>query len=265
MVAEPLAVTSGVVRAQRRSLLLWSLALTAVTIMYVGLYPSFETADIGAMTENLPDTLNEAFGYDQIGTPTGYLTSTVYGLLGPLLLLVFAIATGARLLAGQEEDGTLELEFTAPVERRRLYVERLAALWLDVVLLVAVVTVTVLVLIVTLDIDVAVTGVLAGSTGMLLLVLGFATLAYAVGAITGRRTLALGVAAGLAVLAFIFDALGPSLGADWMTAVSPFSWYLEPDPIAEGFDLGRLALLAAVPLLAAAAGAVWIDRRDLMV
>lgn len=265
MTAETLAVTSGVVRGQRRSLLLWSLALAAVTTLYLGLYPSFETADLSVFTETLPEELNEAFGYDQIGSPAGYLTSTVYGLLGPVLLLVFGISNGARLIAGQEEDGTLELELTAPVERLRVYAERLAALWFDLVLLVAVVTIVVLTLVVTLDIDVSVTGVLAGSTGLLLLVVGFSTVAYAAGAVTGRRSVALGVAAGLAVLAFILDALAPSLNAEWMTAVSPFSWFLEPEPVAEGFDWGRLALLAAVPAVAAVLGAVMIDRRDLMV
>lgn len=50
-----------------------------------------------------------------------------------------------------------------------------------------------------------------------------------------------------------------------MTAVSPFSWYLDPNPLAEGFDPGGLALLAAVPVLAALVGLATFDRRDVMV
>lgn len=266
MAAETLPVASGVLRDQRRALLLWGIAVAAVTATYVGFWPAMgEGADIESFIENMPEGLVQAMGYDQIATPAGYLRSTVYGLLGPVLLLVFAISAGARIIAGQEEDGTLELELTAPVSRRELFVGRLLALWLNVTVLVAVVTATTLALVSVIDMEVAVTGIIAGSSGLLLLVLGFGTLALVVGAATGRRTVALGVAAGLAVVSFIFDAIGPTVGAGWMTAVSPFSWYLERNPLAAGFDLRGLALLAAVPLVAAAVGLVTFDRRDLMV
>lgn len=265
MAADPTPVLTGVMREQRRSLVLWGLALAAIATLYIGIYPVMGTADMAAMVENLPDAMVNAFGYDEIGTAAGYITSTVYGLLGPVLLLVFAIATGTRLVAGQEEDGTLELELTAPISRTQLLLERLAALWLNVAVLVAVVTVVTTALVVTLDLDVEITNVLAGSTGLLLLVLGFATIGLAVGAITGRRTIGLGVAAGVAVAAFMLDAIGPTVDAGWMTAISPFSWYLEGRPLFTGFDLGGLALLAAVPVVAAVAAVAGFARRDLMV
>ena len=259
------SVFSGVLRDQRRSLMLWALALAAVTAMYVSFYPSMGGADLQSVIDNMPEGVVTALGYDRIGTPGGYLSSTVYGLLGPVLLLVFAIGTGARLIAGQEEDGTLELELTAPVARRQVLAERLAALWLSVLALVAVVTVITGLLVAALGMDVGLNQILAGSTGMLLLVLGFGTLAMTVGAATGRRAIALGVTAGLAVLAFMLDAIGPTIEAGWMTAVSPFSWYLANNPLVEGFDLQGLALLATVPIVAVIAGTVMFDRRDLMV
>lgn len=266
MAASALPVTAGVLRDQRRGLLLWGIAVAAVSAMYVGFWPSMgEGAEIEAFVENMPEGLVQALGYDQIATPAGYLRSTVYGLLAPALLLVFAIGAGARLVAGQEEDGTLELELTAPVARGRLLAGRLVALWASVTVLTAVVTATTLGLVAAIGMEVATTGILAASTGLLLLVLGFATVALVVGAATGRRAVALAVAAGLAVVSFVFDAIGPTVGAGWMTAASPFSWYLEHNPLVEGFHLPSLAALAAVPLLASLAGLVAFERRDLMV
>lgn len=266
MAVETLPVLSGVLRDQRRSLSLWALAVAAVSAIYVGFWPAMgETADIEAFIQNMPEGLVQALGYDQIATPAGYLRSTVYGLLGPVLLLVFSVAAGARLIAGQEEDGTLELELTAPVSRRRLLLERLLALWADVVLLVAVLTVVVGGLVTVIDMEVAIGNILAASTALGLFVLGFATIALAVGAATGRRAHALAVGAGLAVLAFILDAIGPLIDAGWMTAVSPFSWFLEPNPLVEGLDLPRILALAVLPVAAAAAGLLAFDRRDLMV
>lgn len=266
MAADTVPVTTGVLRDTRRSLALWGIAVAAVTAIYVGFWPAMgEGAEIEAFVANMPEGLVQALGYDQIATPAGYLRSTVYGLLAPVLLLVFAIGAGARLVAGQEEDGTLELELTAPVARGQLLAGRLAALWANATVLVAVVTLTTLALVAAIDMDVAAGNVVAASTGLWLLVLGFGTLALAVGAATGRRTVALGVAAGAAVVAFMLDAIGPAVGADWMTAVSPFSWYLEDNPLAEGFALRGLVLLAVVPVLAAAVGLVAFRRRDLMV
>lgn len=266
MVGESVPVAPGVIRAQRRSLLMWSVALAGVSALYIGIYPAMGGGEeMAALVESLPEAMVTAFGYDQIGTPGGWLTSTVYGLLGPVLLLVFAIGTGARLIAGQEEDGTLELELASPVGRRRILGERMAALWLDITLLVAVITAVAYLLVEMLDMEVGLVEILAGSTGMLLLVVGFGTVALAVGAVTGRRAVALGAAAGLAVVSFIFDAIGPTIEADWMTAVSPFSWYLGESPLTNGFDLAGLGLLALVPLVATFVAFAAFDRRDLMV
>lgn len=265
MAADTLPVMGGVLRDQRRSLTLWSIALAAVSAMYIAFWPSIGGDAMSDMIETMPEDLVVALGYQRIGTAAGYITSTVYGLLGPVLLLVFAVSTGARLVAGEEEDGSLELELTSPVARQRVFVERLATLWLDVLLLVVALTVAGYALVVALDIELGLTFMLAGSTGLYLLAIGFGTLALAVGAITGRRAVALGVGAALAVLAFMFNAIGPVVDAGWMTAVSPFSWFLENEPLTNGFDVPRLLLLAAVPVVSAVAGLVVFTRRDLMV
>lgn len=262
----PFPIARAVLHGQRRGLAGWSIAMAAVSVMYTSFYPSMGAGDeIQALLDSMPEGLVQALGYDQIGSAAGYLQSAVYGLLVPVLLLVFAIGTGARLIAGQEEDGTLELELTAPVARRRLFTERLAAVWLDVVLLVTVLTAATWLVMIPLGMDVAVTGLLAAALGLALLGLGFATVAMALGAATGRRSIALGVTAAVAATAFMLNAIGPAADIAWMSAVSPFGWYLGGDPLIEGFDVGGLVRLAIVPVVAAGAGWWAIDRRDLMV
>lgn len=264
--AVPLPVLRGVLQTQRRSLALWSIAVAAVSAVYVSFYPAMGGGEeMQALIDNMPEGLVTALGYDQIGTAGGYLSSTVYGILGPVLLLVFAIGTGARLVAGQEEDSTLELELASPVARRQVFTERLVALWADVVALTLVLTVVVLALVPVLDMDVTVGRILAGSTGLGLLVAGMGTLSFAVGAATGRRGAALGTAAAVAVASFMLDAIGPTVELGWMTAISPFSWYLGDNPLVEGWDAAGLAKLALVPVVAAAGGWRYFDRRDLLV
>ncbi len=263
--AAPFAVTSGVLRDQGRSLLSWGTALTAVTVVYVSFFPAVGGEEMQGMVDALPDGLAQALGYDQIGTAAGYLTGTVFGLLGPALLLVFAIGRGATLLAGLEEDGGLELELTSPVARRQVAGERLVALLGSVALLVAAVFAVTLLLRVVIDLeDVTVGGLAATSLGLFLLVAACSSVAFAAGAATGRRAVALAAGAGLAVVAYVADAIGSIVaGAAWLTDLSPWSWYLGGDPMREGVDPLGYGLLAAVIAVATVLAVTVFDRRDL--
>ncbi|QUR68039.1 ABC transporter permease subunit [Mycobacterium spongiae] len=265
MATETTPVLTGVLREQRRQVVLWCVALAVLSAMYISFYPSMSGSGVDALIENMPEQLTTALGYDRLGTAAGWLTSTVYGLVGPVLLLVFAIAAGSRLIAGAEESGVLELEATSAVTRREIFVQRLLALWLTTLLLVVVIMLVSYGLVLALAMNVSLGNIVAASIGLFLLVTGMGTVALAVGAVTGRRAVALGVAAALAVLAYVFDALGPVVGAGWMTAISPFSWYLDSEPLANGFDLPGLVLLALIPIVSTAIGLRRFERRDLMV
>jgi ABC-2 type transport system permease protein len=258
-------VTGWVMAGRRRSLILWGIAMAAVAALYTAMYPAMGGAEMARMTEELPEGMVKAFGYEEIGTAAGYIGSTVYGLLGPVLLLVFGVGLGARLVAGDEESGRLELELTGPVSRRSVYLERLAALWISVAVLTLVVAAATGLLALLLGMDLPAGHLAAATVGLLLLTLLHATVAYAVGTTTGRRAAALGAASALAVAAFMLDALGPATGADWMTAISPLSWYRDPNPLVHGSDPSGLLLLGLVTAIVAVAGLARFRSRDLMV
>jgi ABC-2 type transport system permease protein len=258
-------VLTGVVSDQRRALTIWAIAVAAVAAVYISFFPAVGGEAMQSMIDSMPEGLVDSLGYDRLGTAAGYVEATVYGLLGPILLLAFAINVGARMIAGQEEDGTLELELTAPIAHRRQYAERLAALWLDVLMLVVVLASASTILILILDLEVSFGNLVAATVGLLLLVMAFGTVAYAVGAATGRRALALGAAAGSAVVAYMLNVIGPMVDAGWMTAISPWSWYIEAGPVVNGWDIPGLVLLATLTVVAAAIGIAVFRKRDLMV
>src|SRR5690606_18249758 len=139
--------------------------------IYASFFPAVGGEEMQGMVDAMPEGLAQAMGYDQIATATGYLTGTVFGLLGPALLLVFAISRGARFVAGLEADGGLELELTSPVSRTQVAAERLVALLASVAILVAVVLVVTVLLLTVVDLeDVTVGGLAATSLGLFLLV-----------------------------------------------------------------------------------------------
>lgn len=265
MTGRPGTVLRGVLRMQRRSMVLWAVAIGAVAAMYTAFYPSIGGAKWDVMMDAMPAGLIEAMGFETMATAAGYVSGTVYSLLGAILTLVCAIGMGARLVAGHEEDGTIELELTAPVARWRVYAERLAALWLTVLLIVLTVSAVLLVMSATMDLGLSIAHLVAAGVGLWLFAGAFGTLAFAVGAATGRRGVALGVASGAAVMAYLFAYLGPLVDADWMESVSPYGWYTSNEPLTNGFDWPGLGLLAALAVLLVGAGLARFVRRDLMV
>ena len=91
-------------------------------------------------------------------------------------------------------------------------------------------------------------------------------LAFAVGAATGRKALALGISAGVAVLAYLANGVFPQLeGLEWTREVSPWHWYLGGEPLKHGLQAGDALLLLAVTLVLVAAGTWRFNRRDVAV
>lgn len=264
MSADVMPVLTGVLKEQRRSLLVWGGALFAVSAFYISFYPSIGSSPaMQEVIDSMPAGVAEALGYDQITSAAGYIGATVFGLLAPILLLVFGISTGARLIAGEEEAGSLELELAHPIGRMRLVGERWLAVAIDLVLLVIPVVAASLLLVFALDLDVELGNLLAMSVGLLLFAMAFGSVAFAVGAATGRRAVALGSTAALAVIAYMAHAIGPQIqGGEWMADLSPFAWYLGNKPLMNGWDVGGVGLLAAVVVLAVPVALVSFANRD---
>lgn len=262
--SEGMPVLTGVLKEQKRSLTVWGGALFAVAAFYISFYPSLgSTPAMQEMIDSMPQGVAKALGYDQIASAAGYIGATVYGLLGPVLLLVFGIGAGARMIAGEEEAGSLELELAHPVGRMRLAGERWLALAIDLCVLTLPVVAASVLLITVLDLDVGFGNLLAMSAGLLLFALAFSSTAFAIGAATGRRAIALGGTAAVAVVAYIAHAIGPQLeGGAWMDKVSPFGWYLSDTPLQSGWDFGGLGLLAGVVVVMVPLALVTFSNRD---
>ncbi|HWD45029.1 MAG TPA: ABC transporter permease subunit [Actinomycetota bacterium] len=251
----------------RRSLLGWALAISAVAAMYAAFWPTVNTPEMQQALGNYPEGVLEALNYDDLTSPAGYLASSVYGLLIPLLVAVFAIGYGTRAVADDEEAGTLDLLLAHPVSRTRLALQRFAALAAALVLVGAVLWLAMLAIAGPAELAGVSAAEFAAATAQLVLFgacLG--ALALAIGAATGRKALALGGSAGVAVLAYLANGVFPQLeGLEWTREVSPWHWYLGGEPLKNGLQAGDALLLLAVTAVLVAVGTWRFNRRDVAV
>ena len=257
---------SKAVRDQRRSLIAWSIGVGAVVAMYAAFYPSIKSsaADLQAYMDNLPDAIRNIVAAEDYTSPVGYLESEFFNTMGPLIVVIFTIGAGARAIAGEEESGTLDLLLSAPVRRRQVLATKAAAIVGSALALAAVAAVAIAVLGPPFDLSVPLGDLLAACTMLALLGLAFGGMALAIGTATGRRTLALAVAGSLAVLAFIVNAVGPTV--DWLRPLrplSPFRWYQDPDVLSGGLHPTNVLVLSGVALVTYAIAQLAFERRDL--
>ncbi|WP_328709435.1 ABC transporter permease subunit [Microbispora hainanensis] len=251
----------------RRALIGWTVGLCAFLTMYISIYAGFmddPEAFSAQAVAKYPGAFRDLMGgMSDIATGRGYLQAVAYQLLGPLLFTMCAAILGNRAIAGPEENKTLELTLTLPIDRRRLLLERWAALALGL-LIVAVVTLAVATVAASAaDMNVPFGKILAAHTGLFLLVLFFGTLTLCVGAASGRRQVALAVTGVWGVAGYIVETMGRNVDAiSWLRWISPSHYYLDGRPLYEGWPYGDyLVLLGATAVLLMTA-LLAFERRD---
>ena len=126
------AVLEDAARQRDGDLVWWSLGLIGDRLADGRRLPDrAHNPDLNKMVKDYPEACRpsspSAANVDYISA-AGYLGSELFSFMVPLLLLIAAVGAGARAIAGEEERGTLDLLLANPVSRRRLVLEKLAAL-----------------------------------------------------------------------------------------------------------------------------------------
>ncbi|MFG2002973.1 ABC transporter permease subunit [Spirillospora sp. NPDC048911] len=249
----------------RRVLVAWITATTLVALMYSGFYPQISGGSLADAADGMPASMREAFNLDDLTSAAGYLQSSPFGILVPLLVMFYGAATGARMISADEESGYLDLLLAHPLGRTRLLLQRFAALATGSVLIAGVVLLSMLAIRGGAELD-AITPAqfTAQCLSLALLSITFGALAIALGAAFSRgRALVFGVTGGAGVLAYAVNSFAPVISAGWLRKVSPFYYYIGGEPLKNGFQWGHLAILAAISLILVTAGTWTFNRRDI--
>ena len=262
------AFTKGL-RDQGRPLLLWTVGVAFYVALLMAIYPSIRGSAkaLQGYIDNLPTAVKAAFlGSGDFSTPVGYVNTELLSWLAPIVLIAFAIAVAARSLAGEEESGTLSLLLANTVGRRRLVLQKYAAMLVAVAVLGAAFGLS-------LVIATRITGTPVGAgklaeafVRLTLLGLAIGSVTFAVGGATGRRQagIAAGAAVGVAMyllntLAVMNDTIRP------LRYASLFHYAGGASPLGKGLDAASLL----VPLATSAAllgATLWLfERRDVRV
>jgi ABC-2 type transport system permease protein len=258
-------VFAKTLRDQRRGLVGWSIGTALTVFVMAAIWPSFSDVDLTSLMAQYPEAMQEIFDVGAMNTGSGYINAELFSLMLPAIFIIFAVARGARLVAGEEEDGTLDLLVTMPVGRRVILLQKSAALAVSLGALAASLFASTWLSSSIFGMGLSALDALNGTLAMFFLGLEFGFVALALSASTGHRALAVGVSAGLAgasyllyLMAQLVDSLRP------LRVLSPFYQAVSAGPV--GPTLPPIAwTMVAVALVALAASVPVFDRRDLAV
>ena len=193
-----------------------------------------------------------------------FLSARLYATIGLVLMLAFAVGMGAASVAGEERRGTMELQLSTPISRRRLVLGSFAAM----VTLIAVPAFGLFAVMVAgnavFELELVVESIASATLGLALTGLFFGALALAISAATGNARLARAIPAAVAVAGFVVNGLGSAVASlAPFRYLSPIYWFLgNTPPLLRGFSAGPLVLLAAA-LVLVSVGMVGFERRDM--
>jgi ABC-2 type transport system permease protein len=245
------------------------LFVTAAIVFYMGLLIpilyNFIPDDFVEIFATFPDALIAMIGGVDMSTPAGFLTGEVFSLTAPIAIIVLMSSMGSRALGGEEESHTMGLLLANPVSRSQVVLKKAIAM-VAYALTFAVVTILgcwVGVLIGGQD-SLSIGGIAATAVLLALFGLVFGGVALLASAVTGRRKLATWVTTGVALVTwFMFSFLSIAETTEPVTRFSPWSWYLDGDPLLNGMDWTGAALLGGTFLVLVALSFPFFRNRDL--
>lgn len=252
----------------RRSTIWWFVGIAAFMVVNVATWPAIEGQEAyDDLLDDMPEAMMALFGIEpgmSITSPTGFLISQVFGFLLPLLLMILAVVVSSRTIAGEEEKHTLDLLVAHPIDRRRLVAEKLAV---SMIVVIVVGVASFVVLVVSCEVVDLPAGVgdMAVATGAdVLFGLQTGALAFAIGAATGRRALAIAGATALAIGGVVIESLAELSDAiARVRGLFPFHYVNGNIPMLHGLRGLDLAVLVGATVVAAAVAFVTFERRDL--
>lgn len=248
----------------RVAILGWGVGMGLLMYAVLSAFPSLvETPQARASLVSLSASFTWIAEPIKVDTPGGYLTFK-YGFT-ILVMALWPLLVGSRMLRGEEERGSMDALLSLPRGRARLALEKMAAMW------VALLAMALLIGFLTFGSGRSVTPSIDLGDALLFglnlsLICGvFGSIALFISQFTLERRTAAGITGGLLLLFIVLDMLHRVIsGTEWISRFSPVYYYNLSKPLVPGYgtNAGALLVLVALNVILSGAAIAIFARRD---
>ncbi len=261
----PRGVITKTLYDRRWFLLGWFVAL-AFMAWFVGIfYETFGQSDIlNQQLKELPPSLRSIAGVsDNFNTVAGYYGAQIFGKTMPIIAAILGITLGTSL-AAEEEAGTLQTLLAAPISRTRVLLSKAVASIAIVGVIIAGLSIGLYISLLQQGLSLDAGRVAQGVVNVWLFAIFFFCLTYAVGAIWGKRSLAIAVGSLVAVSGYLLNTMAAGVEAlKPYDKLSAYYYYGSENVLEKGLHLGNFALLGLFSLILLIIGGVIFARRNI--
>lgn len=255
-------------RFRRNAIIGWGIGLCFLPIVYIGIYPEF--ADQMTGFEDLMDlAIYQAMGIS-MGGFEDFVASTITNLV-PVIIAIYAVINGTGTLAGEEDNGRLELIVALPIPRWQIVTVKAIALGIALFLILAIVAAGAALTMASIA-DQVETTVTAGDLFMRMLaawplVLAFGMISLFLGAFSSSRRAAATIATAVVLISYVGSNLtGMITSLESIQGLFPFYYYdATAKGLIEGQDPINMAILLVISLIAFLLAIFFFQRRNLTV
>lgn len=250
---------------KRWTIVFWTIGVIAMAMLMMAFYHSFSGGGFDELLKNVPKSFQGLVGnLANLKTVSGYVSQEVFALRIPLLTLIMGIIVFSGLLAGDEGDGTLQTLLAQPVTRLKVFSQKfLAGLVISFVICAGAI-IGVMVGLLLIHESMSFMRLLEAVVGVWLLTVVFGTTGFALGAITGKRSLAGSLAGLLTFGTYLLTSFVNNVS--WLSSIekiSPFHYYNNPGIAAYGLRSHNVLVMVGIIVVLVVVSAVIFMRRDI--
>ena len=247
---------------KRWTMFWWTLGVAALVVFTISFYPQVKT--FGDTVQNTSKSSKLiSVKTDSYRSITAYTDLQVISQMSTMLIIL-AVIMFTGLLAGEEGEGILQTLLVQPITRSRVYIEKLLAAMLVLAVAVGGVLLGIAIGLAIIHEHLNLGHVLEAGLATWLIGLVFGTFGYSLGAITGKRGIAGGIAGVLAFATVLVTTLSDSIDSlKTAEKLSPFHYFNKPGILQYGVHWHDLMVLGSMSIVFVVVGYLIFIRRDI--
>lgn len=244
----------------------WTLGIVAIVVIQLSVYPTVRDSSAGwsKVTDSFPEAFKEIFRMTDYTSEAGYLSAELLSFVVPFIFIGMGCTWGARVATEDEEKGAADIALGLPISRSSYLMTRMASALVVLVIAGASFFVTLAIGARMLEMSISLSRFAIASACLTLLAALLLGIATALGAATGRRSVALGVSMSSAIAMFLMYSLAPIVDfLEPTTTFNPMQWTIGSQPLTQGLSIGYTIATIVISVVFFAVSFRFFERRDI--
>ena len=231
----------------RVGILGWGIGLAVLIFLH---YPYYASLSLDTRNATLQYAQNFRFIGEPVAllTPGGYATWHTLGLV-PIVLGIWTVLVGSRLVRGEEERGSLDVVLATPWQRVRVLAEKILALFTAILIISLLFSLGVVIGEASSGIPIDIAGALLAGLNIGFTAFFFGMLALLISQFLLHRAAAAGIASALMAVSYLLNGLGRIVErGEWIQHLSPLYYYGMSKPLISTYGTNASAIVFLLAL-----------------